>query len=119
QSAPAGKAVYSPLCRDNGTVIDDLISYKLSDELVMICVNASNVAKDWNWINSRAGDFDVKMTDRSEDYSLVALQGPKSYEILKAIDEELEDIDYYSIQVREEGDTPIIYARTGYTGEDG
>lgn len=119
ESAPVGKAVYSPLCRDNGTVVDDLISYKLSEELVMICVNASNIAKDWNWINSRTGDFDVKVVDRSEDYSLIALQGPNSFEILKAIDEELEDIDYYSIQIRETGDTPIIYARTGYTGEDG
>lgn len=118
-SAPVGKAVYSPMCREDGTVVDDLISYKLSPELVMICVNAANIAKDWNWISSKTGAFDVKLADRSDDYSLIALQGPKAFETLKSIDERLEDIDYYSVQIREEGEMPVIYARTGYTGEDG
>lgn len=118
-NSPVLKAVYSPLCRENGTVIDDLIAYKLSEDKVMICVNASNIDKDWNWISSKTDGFDIKLINRSEDYSLIALQGPKSFEILSQIDKELKDIDYYSLQVREEGDTPIIYARTGYTGEDG
>lgn len=119
KNSPIGKAVYSPMCRENGTVVDDLIAYKLSETFIMICVNASNISKDWNWMNSHTSDFDVKLVDRSEDYSLIALQGPKAFETLKSIDDQLEDIAYYSIQVREDGDTPIIYARTGYTGEDG
>lgn len=113
------KAVYSPLCRDNGTVVDDLIAYKISNQFVMICVNASNLQKDWDFISSQAHSFDVQLTNRSEDYSLIALQGPKSFEILKSIDSDLKDIPYYSLQVKDAGDTPIIYARTGYTGEDG
>lgn len=117
--AKVGKAVYSPLCREDGTVIDDLISYKLAEDQVMICVNAANISKDWNWISSKAGDFDVKLVDRSEDISLIALQGPNAFKILKEIDKDLEDIDYYSVQVREAEGDPIIYARTGYTGEDG
>ncbi|MCO4755227.1 MAG: glycine cleavage system aminomethyltransferase GcvT [Bacteriovoracaceae bacterium] len=113
------KAVYSPLCRENGTVVDDLIAYKISNEFVMICVNASNMQKDWDWIQSKQNGFDVDITNRSEDYSLIALQGPKSYEVLKSIDPELSDIDYYSLQIKEDGNLPLIYARTGYTGEDG
>ncbi len=117
--APELKAVYSPLCREDGTVIDDLISYKLSETRVLICVNAANIQKDWNWINSQARDFDVKITDCSEKYSLLALQGPKAFEIFSEVDSGLKDIDYYSVQIREDGEIPVIYARTGYTGEDG
>ena len=61
------KAVYSPLCRDNGTVIDDLIAYKISNEEVMICVNASNIKKDWDWISSQKKNFEVTLTDESEN----------------------------------------------------
>lgn len=111
------KAVYSPLCREDGTIVDDLIVYKLGAEEIMICVNASNIKKDFDWITSKSADFDCKIEDRSMDFSLLALQGPKSFEILKQLDLGLEvsDIDYYSI-VRS-GDT--LVARTGYTGEDG
>ncbi|MBC74881.1 MAG: glycine cleavage system protein T [Halobacteriovoraceae bacterium] len=113
------KAVYSPLCREDGTVVDDLIAYKITDEFVMLCVNAANLDKDWDWIQSKIGDFEVQLSNESDNYSLIALQGPKSFEILKEIDPELNDIPYYSLQTNNEGSTPLIYARTGYTGEDG
>lgn len=111
------KAVYSPLCREDGTIIDDLIVYKLAPEEIMICVNASNIEKDFNWITKQAAKFDCEVINRSEEFSLLALQGPKSFEILKKLDLGLDinDIDYYSIA--RSGDTLI--ARTGYTGEDG
>ena len=114
------KAVYSPLCREDGTVIDDLIAYKLAENKILICVNAANIEKDWNWISSKVSNFNCKLTNRSDDFSLLAVQGPKSESIFK----ELNLIDaaafpYYSIlESKYEGENVII-ARTGYTGEDG
>lgn len=119
---PNNKAIYSPLCREDGTIIDDLIVYKISGNEFFICVNASNIDKDLSWIKAKANDFDVNVENLSEEYSLIALQGPDSFKILKSIDEtsELLDIDYYSIQTLDSDSTikPMI-ARTGYTGEDG
>lgn len=69
QGAMTGKAVYSPLCRENGTVIDDLIVYKLSPGRVLICVNASNIDKDFNWIKSKHQGFKCNLTNRSADFS--------------------------------------------------
>lgn len=114
-TAEIGKAVYSPLCREDGTVIDDLIVYKLSQERLLICVNASNIDKDFNWMKQYAERFDVKFTNQSNDYSLLALQGPEAYSHLKALVSGLPDMPYYSIW---EGGQ-VMVARTGYTGEDG
>jgi aminomethyltransferase len=115
------KAIYSPLCRENGTIIDDLIVYKLEETKIMICVNASNIDKDFNWMKSHLGNFDCTLVNRSDDFSLLAVQGPKTFETLKSIDLgfELQNIEYYSIQEGITGGTPVLLARTGYTGEDG
>lgn len=120
-AAQMGKAIYSPLCRENGTVIDDLIVYKLAEEFIMICVNAANIQKDYDWFESHTKGFDISLTNRSEDYSLLAIQGPNSFETLKSLDltNNIKDIEYYSLQQTDQGSTPVIYARTGYTGEDG
>lgn len=112
--APTGKAVYSPLCREDGTVIDDLIVYKLSPGRVMICVNASNIDKDFSWMSSKLQGFSCTLTNRSEEFSLLALQGPKSFEILSSLIQ-IPDLEYYSVQET----ASFIVARTGYTGEDG
>ncbi len=118
--AGANKAVYSPLCREDGTVIDDLIAYKLSPERALICVNASNIQKDWDWISSKHKGFNCKLSNKSEDYSLLALQGPKTTEIMSKL--ELlphGEFPYYSVsEAKHQGET-VILARTGYTGEDG
>jgi aminomethyltransferase len=117
--APTQKAIYSPLCRDNGTVIDDLIVYKLAPGRVLICVNASNIDKDFNWMKSHHKGFDCTFTNRSHEFSLLALQGPKAYATLKPLLTDLPDIDYYSVHETTAGKVPVIVARTGYTGEDG
>jgi len=118
-NAPVAKAVYSPLCRDNGTVIDDLIVYKLAPGRIMICVNASNTDKDFNWIKSKHVGYKCSLTNRSNDFSLLAIQGPKTYETLLPLFSELPDIEYYSVyETTFEGES-VIAARTGYTGEDG
>lgn len=120
KGAELHKAVYSPLCRENGTVIDDLIAYKLDKERVLICVNASNIQKDWEWISSHASGFDIELTNKSNDYSLLAIQGPKSEEILKNLEIfPSESFPYYSAKAFQFNGEEIILARTGYTGEDG
>jgi aminomethyltransferase len=118
-NAPVGKAIYSPLCRENGTVIDDLIVYKLRPGKILICVNASNIDKDFHWIKSKHIGFSCQLTDSSNIYSLLALQGPKAFDILKSIFNGLPDLDYYSVFETALNSSPVILARTGYTGEDG
>ena len=108
------KAVYSPLCRHDGTIIDDLIAYKLSSHKVLLCVNGANREKDFSWILEHKKNFDCRVSDRSNDYSLLALQGPESKEILQSLDYPLPPSPF-STETMEE----VIIARTGYTGEDG
>ncbi len=132
KNAEFNKAVYSPLCRDNGTIIDDLIAYKLSPEEVLICVNASNIDKDWSWICTQyekmQSTFHVTISNESNDYSLIAIQGPKAKELLLNIhaftEAEEKEFLYYSILKKSfptELNSPgtMMIARTGYTGEDG
>lgn len=118
--AQTGKAVYSPLCREDGTVVDDLIAYKLADEKIMICVNAANIEKDWSWISSKTDGFDISLTNKSDDYSLLAIQGPKTEEVLASLGfESVRNAQYYSAYESEWSGCDVIMARTGYTGEDG
>ena len=112
------KAVYSPLCRDDGSVVDDLIAYKVNKEKVLICVNASNTQKDWEWIGPKVCGFNCKIFNRSDDYSLLALQGPQTEEILAKL-EILPKIPYYAVAEKSYLGSNVIMARTGYTGEDG
>jgi aminomethyltransferase len=118
-SAPMGKAIYSPLCREDGSVIDDLIVYKIAPGRVMICVNASNIDKDYAWMKSKHVGFECSFVNMSKIFSLVALQGPKAHEILKPLIPTLPEMEYYSVFETMGVDAPIIIARTGYTGEDG
>lgn len=113
--APIGKAVYSPLCREDGTTIDDLIVYKLASQRLLVCVNASNIQKDFAWMQKHLNNFKVEFKDRSKDFSLLALQGPQSFEVLRKQIPNLPEMEYYSVW--ENAD--FIVARTGYTGEDG
>ncbi|MBT3584143.1 MAG: glycine cleavage system aminomethyltransferase GcvT [Halobacteriovoraceae bacterium] len=122
--AETAKAVYSPLCREDGTVIDDLIAYKLGPQKVGICVNAANIEKDWQWISARAEElssrFEFKIRNQSGDYNLLAVQGPKTESIFKElglIDDS--EFDYYRVRARTYKGLDILVARTGYTGEDG
>jgi aminomethyltransferase len=118
--APLEKAVYSPLCNHEGKVIDDLIAYKLENEKVLICVNASNIEKDFNWITKQYSNENCEISNQSDDYSLLAVQGPDSEAILKELGVYPDhDFPYYSAKEFKIGNDTIILARTGYTGEDG
>jgi aminomethyltransferase len=119
--AQTGKAVYSPICNESGLVLDDLISYKLDEKRILICVNAANIKKDWEWLNSQTSGFDVQLQDLSKEYSLIAVQGPQSLKVLEDIDitQDISQIDYYATKVDKWDGKEVIIARTGYTGEEG
>ena len=115
-----GQARYSPMCNENGGVVDDLIVYKVRDDHYFIVVNAANKDKDFAWMKEHAFG-DAVFTDISDEVAQIALQGPKSEEILKKLVSE-EDIPekYYSCKFhRTIGGMDCIISRTGYTGENG
>jgi aminomethyltransferase len=118
-NAAQGKAIYSPLCREDGTVVDDLIVYKLRPGRVLICVNASNIDKDFDWMMSQHKGFDCTLVNKSNEYSLLALQGPESFPTLTPMIKGMPELEYYSVFETSFGAHPVIIARTGYTGEDG
>ena len=115
-----GQARYSPMCNENGGVVDDLIVYKVRDDHYFIVVNAANKDKDFAWMKAHAFG-DAVFTDISEEVAQIALQGPKAEAILRKLTNE-EDIPekYYSCHFhRTIGGMDCIISRTGYTGEDG
>lgn len=115
-----GKAQYSCLPNDDGGVVDDLIIYKLKEETYLLVVNASNIEKDWNWISSK-NDVGAEMRDLSEDYSLLAIQGPKAVEAMQSItSHDLSAIKFYNFVVGDfAGVENVIISATGYTGSGG
>jgi aminomethyltransferase len=114
-----GQAQYSVICNEKGTALDDCIVYRLPDRY-MIVVNASNRDKDREWIAQLTQEFDVELTDESDDIALLALQGPKAQEILARLTTTpLDAIKYYHFIEGTVADRIAIISRTGYTGEDG
>jgi aminomethyltransferase len=115
-----GQAHYSALTNEHGGVVDDLLVYRFGPEKLLLVVNAGTIDKDWAWITSHKGDFDVVLTNASADYCQIAIQGPKAVEILqKLTDTELELIKYYHFTTGHVDGVEAIISRTGYTGEDG
>lgn len=115
-----GKAQYSCLPNDDGGIVDDLIIYKLKEETYLLVVNASNIEKDWNWISSK-NNVDATMRDLSEDYSLLAIQGPNAVEKMQALtSHDLTEIKFYNFVVGDfAGIENVIISATGYTGSGG
>jgi aminomethyltransferase len=114
-----GQAQYSALCREDGTVIDDLLVYRFPDRLMLV-INASNRDKDLAWMREHAASFDADLSDRSDEVALLAIQGPQTAEVLSPLaDRRLEQIGYYRFAEGTVAGVPAILSRTGYTGEDG
>lgn len=114
------QAQYTLICYDNGGVVDDVILYKLSDENLLFCVNASNSAKVYEWMLAQTGNFDVEVIDRSPDYSQIAVQGPDSLAILSdSIGISLDELKRFYFVTCTWNGKDMIVARTGYTGENG
>jgi len=115
-----GQVQYSALLNEAGTFIDDITTYKISDNEYYLCINAANRHKDVAHLQTEAANFDVAVVDESDETTLLALQGAAAQVVLQSIvDTDLESIGYYKFsQVTVNGVAGIV-SRTGYTGEDG
>lgn len=119
-----GRAKYSMIVNEQGGIIDDLITYRLSDSEFLVVPNAGNTTAVVTALNERAAGFDVMVGDESLGTALIAIQGPKSLDILSPLldDEDKDDVRdarYYSAVMATVADINVLVARTGYTGEDG
>lgn len=116
-----GKAQYNYFPNHNGGVVDDLIVYQLSEEKYLLVVNASNIEKDWSWVEKNNTEFQAKIQNASESYSLLAVQGPKAIEAMQSLSEaHLNDLPFYAHTTTTfAGLKGIIVATTGYTGAGG
>jgi len=115
-----GKVQYSCLPNEEGGIVDDLLVYRIDEKTYMLVVNASNIDKDWNWIqkfNSEA----VEMHNISDKTSLLAVQGPKAAEALQSLtDIDLASMEYYSFTKGTfAGVENVVVSATGYTGAGG
>lgn len=121
-----GRARYSPLCRPDGGIIDDVIVYRQADGFLVIA-NAANVAKDMDWLEQLRNDGDspvaadeVTIDDLSAGRGILALQGPKAEQILRRLtDADLSSVRPFQFVEDDVAGRPALISRTGYTGEDG
>ncbi len=115
-----GRAQYSCMPNGKGGIVDDLIIYRIKEEQYLLVVNASNIQKDWDWISSH-NTFDATMRDLSEEYSLLAIQGPKAVEAMQSLTSiDLSEIKYYHFEIADfAGIEYTIISATGYTGSGG
>src|SRR5690554_1294363 len=116
-----GKIQYSAMCYENGGIVDDLLVYCIHPEEYLLVVNASNKDKDLAWITSLNEKIGAELDDISEQTCLLAVQGPKSIEMLQKLTSvNLSDITYYTFTIGEfAGFKDVILSATGYTGEKG
>jgi len=110
-----GKAMYGFMCNQQGGIIDDLITYKLTDELYILVVNCANKGKDLDWMNTNANGMDLRIEDMTDESILLAVQGPKSSEVL----DNFNYLKRFRFDLSKYGNDELMVARTGYTGEDG
>jgi aminomethyltransferase len=115
-----GKAQYTCMPNGKGGIVDDLIIYRVNQNEFFIVVNASNIEKDWNWMSS-LNDLGVEMENLSDQYSLLAIQGPKAAEAMQSLtDVNLKDMVYYTFtRGKFAGIDNVMISATGYTGSGG
>ncbi len=115
-----GRARYTMMCAEDGGVLDDLVVYRTGDEEFMVVANASNTPTVLAELQSRAAPFKAQVTDQTEQYALIAVQGPAAAGILAPLtDVALDDLKYYAGHDGTVTGRRALVARTGYTGEDG
>jgi len=115
-----GRARYTMICAPDGGVLDDLVVYRLGDEDFLVIANAANTAVVLGSLAERSSGFDAVVSDATDDYALIAIQGPAAAGILAPLTGlELGDVKYYAGAFGEVAGAPAWVARTGYTGEDG
>lgn len=116
----AKDAIYTPMLNENAGIIDDLLAYMIDEEEFLLVVNASNLNKDYEWIEKQAKDFNVDVKDVSNSYGQIAIQGPNAQKYLQEyVNIDLDKIGFYKFDYETIYDHEVIISRTGYTGEDG
>jgi aminomethyltransferase len=113
-----GRVQYSAMCYEDGGIVDDLLVYKLDQKKFMLVINASNVEKDVAWMNEH-NEFGVTISNLSDEYSLIAVQGPYSKSVIESVFDMEFDMEYYHFTYCEYAGEKILLSRTGYTGELG
>ena len=113
-----GRVQYSAMCYPEGGIVDDLLVYKISENEFLIVVNASNIEKDYSWMKEN-NKFGVSIKNLSDDYSLLAVQGPNSKDVLEKLLNEKLELEYYHFYKGKLVGVDMIISRTGYTGELG
>ncbi len=112
------QVIYSPMCNENGGIIDDIIIGRINSNEFVIVVNSSNIKKDFEWITENLKSCEIQNV--TDDYALLALQGPKAENVLKdAGVEQIENLKSFHLLEAKMDDVDCIISRTGYTGEDG
>ena len=116
-----GDAQYSCFPNEDNGIVDDLICYKIKEQQYLLVVNASNIEKDWNWISKYNKTFGAELKNLSEEYSLLAIQGPKAVEAMQSLSSiDLAAIPFYTFKVADfAGIAHVIISATGYTGAGG
>ncbi|HEY7751659.1 MAG TPA: glycine cleavage system aminomethyltransferase GcvT [Ignavibacteriaceae bacterium] len=113
-----GRVQYSAMCYPDGGIVDDLLVYRISENEFMLVVNASNIDKDYEWMKSN-NKFGVKINNKSDDFSLLAVQGPDSKKVVQKLMSTDLDLEYYHFKKDRVAGIEMIVSRTGYTGELG
>lgn len=120
RGAEPGKIFYGMLLYPDGGTVDDLLVYKMGDERFFLVVNASNIAKDYQWIVEHSAGYNLNIENLSDYYGEVAVQGPKAEACIEELLHlEVKDLQFYTCKEIECDGETIIVSRTGYTGEDG
>ena len=116
-----GDAQYSCFPNETGGIVDDLICYRIKENQYLLVVNASNIDKDWAWVSKYNEEFGAELRNLSDDYSLLAIQGPKAVEAMQSLSSlDLADIPFYKFKVGDfAGIEHVIISSTGYTGSGG
>ena len=116
-----GKAQYSCMPNETGGIVDDLIIYRVKEEVYLLVVNAANIEKDWEHIEKYNTDIGAEMRNISDNYSLLAIQGPKAVEAMQPLTSiDLAAIKFYNFEVADFAGIPhVIISATGYTGSGG
>ncbi len=113
-----GRVQYTAMCYEDGGIVDDLLLYQMGNTEYMLVINASNIEKDIDWMDKN-NSFGVEIINESDEYSLLAVQGPNSKKTLAKICKDALEMEYYHFLISECEGTKIIISRTGYTGELG
>ncbi len=113
------RMIYGLMLYEDGGVVDDLMMYKYDSKKYLLVVNASNKDKDFKYLNAHKYGFDVEVEDLSDQYSQIALQGPKAIDIMLELSDDVSDMKMFDFKTVKILDAEFIVSRSGYTGSDG